>query len=83
VFASKPVTTRDLGSDRARWRNQSGPFNPATSGFSDYLCVVCRGAAYVVLPENHPAARKELVVFDDLGKDEWITFPETIRSGRQ
>jgi hypothetical protein len=31
---------------------------------------------YVVLRENHPAARKELVVFDDLGKDEWIAFPK-------
>jgi DNA-binding transcriptional LysR family regulator len=33
-------------------------------------------AVYVVLPENHPAACKELVVFDDLGKDEWIMFPK-------
>jgi DNA-binding transcriptional LysR family regulator len=29
---------------------------------------------YVVLPENHPAARKKLVLFEDLGKDEWVMF---------
>jgi DNA-binding transcriptional LysR family regulator len=29
---------------------------------------------YVVLPENHPAARKELVLFEDLGNDEWVMF---------
>jgi DNA-binding transcriptional LysR family regulator len=31
---------------------------------------------YVVLPENHPVARKEHVVFDDVAEDEWIMFPK-------
>jgi DNA-binding transcriptional LysR family regulator len=29
---------------------------------------------YVVLPENHPAAGKEKVRFEDLAEDEWIMF---------
>jgi DNA-binding transcriptional LysR family regulator len=28
----------------------------------------------VVLPDNHPAARKEHVVFEDIAEDEWIMF---------
>jgi DNA-binding transcriptional LysR family regulator len=31
---------------------------------------------YAVLPENHPAAHKELLVLQDLAKDEWILFPK-------
>jgi DNA-binding transcriptional LysR family regulator len=31
---------------------------------------------YVVLPENHPVARKERVVFEDVAEDEWIMFPK-------
>jgi LysR family transcriptional regulator, benzoate and cis,cis-muconate-responsive activator of ben and cat genes len=31
---------------------------------------------YAVLPENHPAADKELLVLQDLAKDKWILFPK-------
>ena len=31
---------------------------------------------YAVLPEDHPAAKKESLLLQDLAKDEWILFPK-------